>query len=300
MLGGSTVEGNGSSGSLEALPAHLKRVLEAKYVPALGGKRRFEVINAGIGGFYSANEFLYYASELIHYQPQLVISYNGWNDLQIQNRLLLRYGARAPLLIDEDTSRNTNIINGYFRWGSSAGNLLRRTAAGALSLARGVALLDIPIRYVMKLIAVSSASPPKVPYSPLSARRYAGNIELLTLATRRDGVHHAWFLQPLVGLGNHPPSAFREQAYLASPHNNVELLGLFYDDARGLQKKLKKRYVSDGSTMLCAADLTDVFDDDPATVYNDPGHLNNEGNRIVAQRIAGELDACGLIKPRDE
>jgi hypothetical protein len=43
---------------------------------------KFEVINAGVAGFLSGQELTYIVTELADYHPQVIIAYNGWNDLQ--------------------------------------------------------------------------------------------------------------------------------------------------------------------------------------------------------------------------
>jgi hypothetical protein len=73
VLGGSTVEGNGASGPLKALPGALVEALKS-YEPPGGPHKRFEIINAGVSGYFSTTELLYYVSKLRHFRPHLVIS----------------------------------------------------------------------------------------------------------------------------------------------------------------------------------------------------------------------------------
>jgi hypothetical protein len=295
MLGGSTVEGNGSSGSLKALPAQLLATLRESYVPALPGFSSLEVINAGVSGFTSQNEYLYYISELRHFSPHLVISYNGWNDQQLQPRVISLLGERAPYFYTSETAIYPAIINGYFRWGPSVMNAAVRTAQAVPRLLRGFAVLDMPYRLIKKTLGgIGGGGETKsTPYSPLGPLRYFDNIELTKFAVERDGARYAWFLQPLAGIGNHPPSDFREKPYLENRPEDVANRRAFYKAASALQEGLLGRTPDDAG--FCAADLTDAFDDNPAGVYDDPGHLNDTGNQIVAERIARELVRCGLI-----
>ena len=305
VFGGSTVEGNGATGSLHALPAELLNVLGEKYEPASTGKASFEVINAGVAGYMSVNELLYYLSEIRDFHPDLVISYNAWNDLQIQNRLLAAHGPDTPRLVTEDTYTFAPIINGYFNWTTSVARAFRLTAADLISSLYGFAILDMPLRLIAKTVA--TAVPGVLPdphYSVQSVERYVDNIQLMALAARRDGVEHAWFLQPLVGIGHHPPGKstapgelqFDEQEYIDTRPKYVEQRQRFYADT---VRTIDQVRAQAGITLPpCMADLSNVFDDNPTHVYSDGGHLNDAGNRIVASRIANELARCGLVRER--
>ena len=299
ILGGSTVEGNGSSGSLQALPAQLLSNLRERYVPTGPSFVNFEVINAGVSGFTSINEYLYYVSELRHFNPHLVISYNGWNDQQLQPRTIASLGERAPYFYTDETAAYPSIINDHFRWAPSMQNALVRTAQEVVGFLRGFAIIDMPLRLLQKALkrfdVVGQYTP--TPYSHLGPIRYVDNIELLKFIVERDGASYAWFVQPLVGIGNHPPSEFREKSYLENYPEEVAKRRAFYESAASLQGEVLRRH-SQVQAGFCTAVLTDVFDENPAQVYDDSGHLNDTGNGIVAERIAWELARCGAIALR--
>ena len=300
VLGGSTVEGNGATGSLHALPAELLRALDG-YLPAAPEATRFEVINAGVAGYYSVNELLFYASELRDFHPDLIISYNGWNDLQIQNRLLKAHGGEHPRLVNEDHVNFSRIIADHFSWGASASHFAAITATSTFAMLRGVATFDLILRVAQNLVAAVDSRPmPDLYYfSPESADRYVDNLLTLNLLAARDGVAHAWFLQPLAGIGEHPPARFMgfdEQEYLDTRPGYAEQRRLFYDAVRQHMARLRAEPL--GQTFACMDDVTDVFAGNPAAVYADGGHLTDEGNRLVAARLARELARCGLIRPR--
>ena len=97
VLGGSTVEGYGATSSLEALPAQLLRLLAQEYRPSSETRTRFEVMNAGVGGYFSPQELLFYLSEIGEFRPHLVISYGGWNDSTYGVRMAEGGGNRLDL-----------------------------------------------------------------------------------------------------------------------------------------------------------------------------------------------------------
>jgi len=76
-VGGSTMFGAGSTSDETTIPAYLERMLQ---------KQNFdfdiEVINAGIAGHYSTFELKLIKEKIVKYQPDLLIEYDGWNDVR--------------------------------------------------------------------------------------------------------------------------------------------------------------------------------------------------------------------------
>lgn len=73
IVGGSTVAGHGSSCNDQTISAHLERILSERYPGVM-------VVNAGVPGYYSPQEFLKIANEILFYDPEIVISLSGTND----------------------------------------------------------------------------------------------------------------------------------------------------------------------------------------------------------------------------
>ena len=75
-LGGSTTFGNDQYYS-ETWPGYLQQIFDGEELGV-----NVEVINAGIPAYSSTPEYQMLKTRLIHYQPDLVIMYDGWNDLK--------------------------------------------------------------------------------------------------------------------------------------------------------------------------------------------------------------------------
>ncbi len=80
VVGGSTTFGSGVKDN-ESAPAHLQKIFDNK---ELGFN--VEVINAGVPGAWSQNEVRYVKEKLIDYDPDLIIVYDGVNDLQHRDK----------------------------------------------------------------------------------------------------------------------------------------------------------------------------------------------------------------------
>lgn len=75
-VGGSTTFDSNTSGDSSAWPARLEQILDSVAAP-----QRFEVLNAGVSGYRVFDDLIRFEYELYRYQPDLIILYQGHNDL---------------------------------------------------------------------------------------------------------------------------------------------------------------------------------------------------------------------------
>ena len=80
MLGGSTMFGTGATSDETTIPGYLQQFLDEKDF-GFG----VEVINSGIQGADSSTEVDLVEQKLVNFSPDLVIIYDGWNDLRDNN-----------------------------------------------------------------------------------------------------------------------------------------------------------------------------------------------------------------------
>jgi len=77
MVGGSTMVGSGGSSDETSIPGILQKMFDSD-----SSVQKIEVINAGIAGENSDSELLLIQEKLRVLSPDLVIVYDGWNDLR--------------------------------------------------------------------------------------------------------------------------------------------------------------------------------------------------------------------------
>ena len=77
MVGGSTMFGAGASSDEATIPGMLQKIFDSD-----SSVQKIEVINAGFSGGNSNTELNLIKQKLVHYQPDLVIVYDGLNDLK--------------------------------------------------------------------------------------------------------------------------------------------------------------------------------------------------------------------------
>ena len=80
MVGGSTMFGAGATSDETTIPGYLQQLLNEKYFGF-----DIEVINSGIQGAYSNTELKFIEQKLVRFSPDLIIIYDGWNDLRANN-----------------------------------------------------------------------------------------------------------------------------------------------------------------------------------------------------------------------
>ena len=73
-VGGSTTFGN-TSDENETWPAYLQQIINEKITD-----KKIEVINAGVSGGTSKSEYDLIKNKLLSFDPDLIITYDGWND----------------------------------------------------------------------------------------------------------------------------------------------------------------------------------------------------------------------------
>jgi len=77
MVGGSTMFGSGQSSDETTIPSILQKIFDSD-----SSVQKIEVINAGISGGNSVSETLLIHEKLITFSPDLIVVYDGWNDLR--------------------------------------------------------------------------------------------------------------------------------------------------------------------------------------------------------------------------
>ena len=80
MVGGSTMFGAGATSDKTTIPGYLQQLLNEKDFGF-----DIEVINSGIQGADSYAELKLIEQKLVRFSPDLVIIYDGWNDLRANN-----------------------------------------------------------------------------------------------------------------------------------------------------------------------------------------------------------------------
>ncbi len=322
MLGGSTMASLGSS-PFDSIPGHVQRML------GNGGsegdrKARLEVINAGVGGYSSAQEYLYLVSELVYYKPDIVVFYDGWNDSSNRNGHFS--GAASSYLRKVRKFKPVSFSSIRMKRHRDYGDYIDQSytpkgAAVILKDATGRWLsgkwLHTGIRYwgwkyqfrknwkrfwkglfgVFKKVEKrpTRAEAVKADFSPLLLRVFEENLHRSAALAGLNGFKVLFALQPIIGVDGKTYAPGLEQNWVNSDTGKAEILRRqrFYHIARPRLKALAEEYADRDN--ICIADMSGVLSDIKEAIYVDQGHLNSFGNRRVASMMIKQLTKCGFL-----
>jgi len=295
MLGGSTVEGVGVKSPLESLPSKLQLLLEQELSQT---SKQVEVINGGISHFASDQEYLLLIADLLRFEPDLVIAYDGWNDSQHMPDAIAGAPRTRPFR-SASQEDNEDRVNASFS-PIGAFRLFAAISAGrTLDLMNRFAtfrLLNHSMHIIIEhLHGKDDASGPGSAYEPElsveAAHVYIENRERMLFIAKQKGFRFASFLQPITGVDGKTYTATESQ--YASPAV-VQKRQIFYQTVRPLLGKFAS--ANEVSGVSCVADIsTTSFAGVSEMVYADTGHLLANGNELVAQHILTELERCKLL-----
>ena len=117
---------------------------------------------------------------------------------------------------------------------------------------------------------------------------------LATLANLR-GFNGMFVLQPIIGIDGKPYApGERRWIDMDLAEGKIFRRSKFYELVRPFYVSLSETHRDDKT--LCYADLSGVFKNIEDRVYVDEGHLNSDGNRIVARAVVDQLAACGFLQ----
>jgi hypothetical protein len=298
MLGGSTVEGVGVDSPLESLPSKLQLLLERESAATSG---QVEVINGGISHFSSDQEYLRLIADLLRFEPDLVIAYDGWNDAQLLPATIAGAPRTRPYRTASQAD-NEDRVNASLSPGGSFGLFAKLSSRRLLEGLIRFSTFRVA-HYAIDRIADAFHDPGNdpshdSPYSPEqsveAAHVYMENRERMLFIAKQKGFHFASFLQPIVGIDGKTYTA--TEASYAPPAGGVvrQEREIFYRTVRPLLRTFSE--TNELSGRYCMADIsTTSFAGISDTVYSDTGHLLANGNELVAQHILSELKRCKLL-----
>jgi hypothetical protein len=273
VLGASTVVGLGAPRPSQNIVGMLRKGVQERGLTGRDGTR-VELINAGVSGYNSAQEYLYLVSDLLRFKPDLVVVYDGGIDSAYHFK-----NSFSPFRTSTHDELQSRIRKSYTIAGSAS------LFADNLELGK-LGMVELLRRLFDKLRSKPNTAPPMSnSLDPPNVKFYDINRRAF-LALADDQLSVALFLQPLFGVDGRTLSA-QEKSSLG---NRV----LFYERARQVIADLKAR--DEDSRHHCIADLSDSLKGVSERVYVDDEHLLPNGNEVVATHILDRLILCGLLR----
>ena len=242
VIGGSTMFGAGSTSDSTTISGYLQEKISAQFP-----KYNIEIINAGIPKAYSFTESNLIKNKLLEYNPDLLIIYDGWNDL----------------------------TNDYERYQDSGDyklmdQIIRLIKQG--DYVTPTVLLKLYFNYQHDNINIISFNPSNIEQK-VSLWSDAW-VDICNLQGEYD-FKTVIMIQPIVGTGNKFLSPEEQQYFL---HYDSESKIRYYQLYADALPKLN-------SVCTATYDLRNVFDSFSETIFYDSGHVGDFGNEIIAEKI---------------
>ncbi len=258
VLGGSTVVAAQTND--QTFPALLQDQLNAS------SSRTIEVINAGVPTWTSTQELFLLATEVLNWEPDLVIVYDGRNDLHYgvlpnaEPNLLPRASQQMAYLEDYQDPWRRNFMTYY---------LIDTRVIHPRDLSNQQAEISnpdgIPVNYALHQNIIET---------------YARNLDSMSALLTANGVETLMVFQPNLLTTNKPLTAYEQTNLDALQSTYTEaMLAMLREAAIAAEQVAQQRNVQ-------WADFSGVFDDEASLMLLDDVHQSNAGNTVLAQKLS--------------
>ncbi len=322
LLGGSSMAGAKATSNDQTISGHLERQLNAS-----GDGRRYQVINAGVAGFYSSLESVYFTTELVHYKPSVVVVLDGFNDFwhswsdthdsadlgnwAIPNRSAEQqkhvafFGGVKPRGQLAKRLREPSAFTRVFRYSS---DLL-----ASILIKIGIIENTPPARTVPSVPAELDPWPHNAAW--LSTSGYGSNSHVPFMvanwqniigAASSRGMGAVILLQPFVPVAGRSLASGENEHIRESIDRKVGRVGTesdyrresaaFYSDARKSLAELRESMAD--QPLIHIEDISTIFNEEPEPVFADVIHYTDRGNELLATHMAEIVKQ--LMKVRQE
>lgn len=275
VLGGSTVLFGAPLAN--TVPGALEAALRA------GGLPQARVYNFGVAGFVSSQELALLVHRLVYLNPDLVIAYDGGNDLVFPWVYDPRPGFPFNFLVWEEA------INKISNAGSRSKSIASLAQDSAL-LQAVVGTTEWDIRSGRENLRRQSGFAGE-PWKRAIVDSYARNIAAMCRTTRSEGVLFAAYFQPML-----PYSKQRLDERQLKMSGGAEVVAGARDE-RGQVPAAVAAKMNPSQAGCRFGDVSSLFEDEPAT-FTDVIHVKDEANRVIARRIADELLSWNALQSR--
>lgn len=276
MFGGSTTFGDGARDDY-TVPSWLQKILDdTPYCT--------EVTNFGQEGYVSSQELLLLLEQLrVKNTPDLVVFYDGINDSETA-----WLEGRAGVTWDETVRKNEfNITNRYYRENRdrlyqtafyifAMDSSLGRTAKLILKALSPKGFRLMKGKLIGSGLASEDGSTADIKLAADVIRNYLANRAIVEALARKFGYQELFYWQPT--LFDKPHLTPYERAMLRA---NADTFRPIIETVYTQMERI--------ATQNGIMDISGIFHDATQPYYVDTFHLNEDGNRVIAQRMSRDV-----------
>lgn len=255
LLGGSTVFGLGLHND-QTIACFLQRLIDAR-----PGGERYQVVNAGVTGYYSTQELILAQRKLIAYRPAIIISLTGRNDVF--------YSLEPDYRADEIP------YHGQLRGALGALDPYFTPSEAREPKLHLMQLMSRTYHRVKEMDWAQEWSGSNLKFHPEAIHTFIRNERSLQALLSAHGIEYRLFLQPLL---TWPP---RKQSLADKSLHRPAYLDLLTTGYQQLVAEAREELKEDWF-----GDVLTLPDDERESIFIDNAHFSEYGSRIVARLIA--------------
>ena len=277
VLGGSTVLSGRRSET--TIPGFIEAQLQANGLP------QARVYNFGVLNFVSGQELSLLVHRLIDLKPDLVIAYDGGNDLYESWLYDPRPGYPFNYAAEEEAM--TVLANGQGDAKTLAG--FARDSALVQAFLGTTDWFDRVLMTVKRLRAAVNYGSPQWKEAVVNA--YARNLTAMCRAARANGALFASFFQPLLAYS-------KLDANQTAATGGDAMVQNLRDHRQRAPRAVAARFPAPSIEARCRfGDLSGVLENE-AAAFTDAIHVDDKSNQMIGQRIAEDLLTWPVLRAK--
>ena len=247
VIGGSTTFGWGSTSDKTTISGFLQQDFDNAHLNS-----KVQVINAGVGGTASIEEIEYVKNKLLGYNPDLIIVYDGYNDLITSSRALNQ--------IQTNESLTDKLI------------VFDKTYLSFYKTPQILQLIvnDIKSRGQSQVTQVLDTMPVQE-----KANDWKDRWEKICELGKKEGFDTIVTIQPFLGTGNKTLTKYEQDYFLRTSNPIILKSYQSYADTLG---ELQNHCTG-------TADLRGAFDGVSDSTYWDYAHTTDAGNKMISAKL---------------
>ena len=300
IFGGSSVAGSYVASAQTTLAAMLEQRL-SRLLEEAGIHLKVRVVNAGIGGYMSAQELALLQWYVLQYKPDFVIFLDGSND-SVYWPATGEISARVDNNIHDYHARVFINYGDYFSWAgffSHMHKILTEHSALVSGFSKLVKRFS-PAEQPVENLPDSADEQRMGELVQQHVSRYRDNILATIGLTQVHDIGLAYFLQPTLlpgqpGMSEHEKIILEKnrQRKWADQFDYFQARARFFNQAESLFTSLSDKHET---PLIRIASLFHTFDDKSAevTVYGDRVHYTDSGREILSDKMLEAMQAAVL------
>lgn len=291
LLGGSNVAGIGTSGYQYNLASQIKTELKKKEKI-----ENFEILNAGVPGYYSEQIFLQLIYKLKNYNPDLLILHHGFTDSQYFESLS-KFNKNNELFVNREHTKINYIVENSYSFFGSLQLFIHGTFRSLNSGLNKFATHYYIRRSINKIIEQFKSNNNKIgnlnttninDLNEYFEKRYKNALRNIIALSKEINTKIIITTEPIMGIDNKIYSKQEEKIFKTLTKKQINDRSLFYNKIKIYFKSEKEKHDN-----VCFHDLSNnIFRNIAQTTYEDSGHLNDLGTQLVSKKIINLYLSC--------